>query len=399
MHKSFNSTILVVALIGLIGTQAYSKTDELDAFITAAIEEGHHAGLSACIIKDGGIVWAKGYGWADRENTIPMTPDIVQNIGSVSKAITATAVMQLWEKRLFKLDDDVNNYLPFAVRNPRFPDVPITFRQLLTHRSSIKDGAAYDASYRTGDPKISLADWCREYLTPEGRFYDADDNFHTWKPGETGEIPAQPRAYTNVGFGLLGYLVELIAAEDFAEYTKNHIFAPLEMTETSWYIRDIDLKKQAVPYIYVPADQTENAFIMEMNNTLGLHKDKPLEEGFLPLDFYSFPNISDGLVRTSVNQLSRFLLMYIGGGEYRGAQVLKKSTVDTMLSSDHFSRGLCWEQSRNKQRWYHSGGDPGIRTMALFDPARRWGLIVFSTGSGGGMEKVLTRLIAEAEQY
>jgi CubicO group peptidase (beta-lactamase class C family) len=69
-----------------------------------------------------------------------MTDQTIQNIGSISKTITATAVMQLWERGKFKLDDDVNKYLPFQVRNPHFPDDPITFRQLLTHKAERTPG-------------------------------------------------------------------------------------------------------------------------------------------------------------------------------------------------------------------------------------------------------------------
>jgi CubicO group peptidase (beta-lactamase class C family) len=100
------------------------------------------------------------------ENKIPMTDKTIQNIGSISKTITATAVMQLWEKGKFKLDDDVNGYLPFKERNPYFPDDPITFRELLTHKSSIKDGPAYEDSYACGDPTISLKDWIEDFKLP-----------------------------------------------------------------------------------------------------------------------------------------------------------------------------------------------------------------------------------------
>ena len=399
MKKSTHLLIAAATVLLLFGSVSFAGEENLDSFITKLMEEGHIAGLSACIVKDGSIVWAKAYGWADIANKIPMTTDSVQNIGSVSKTVTATAVMQLWEKGLFKLDDDVNDYLPFKVRNPRFPDVPITFRQLLAHRSSIKDGQAYDDSYKAGDPGMPLGDWCRDYLTPEGKYYNADENFHVWKPGETGEIPAQPRAYTNVGFGLLGYLVERIAEKPFAEYTNKHIFESLGMTNTSWYIRDIDPKTQAVPYLYIPADQTTNPLIVKANKTLGLYKDRPIEEGFLPLDFYSFPNISDGLVRTSVNQLARFLLMYLDGGQFKGTQILKESTLDTILSDNHFGRGLCWSQSRDKKIWLHTGGDPGIRTIVLINPGEQWGVIIFLTGSGDSLSPLMVRLVEEAGRF
>lgn len=399
--KGFVKMLMAAGGIFLLGLYTFSIANDLDTYIKEIMEKTHIPGLSACLVRNDEVIWSKGYGWADIENKIPMTPDTVQNIGSVSKTVTTTALMQLWEKDLFALDDDVNDYLPFKVENPRFPDSVITFRQLLTHRSSIKDGPAYDESYARGDPRISLETWLKEYFTPGGKYYDREENFHTWQPGETGAIPAKPRAYTNVGFGLLGYLVERISDMTFDEFTKKHIFTPLGMNETSWYIRDIDTNKQAVPYIHISAKHADNPDLKSLNETLGLYKNSPVKEGYLPLSLYSFPNISDGLVRTSVHQLGRFLLMYIGEGSYRGRKILEKATVSTILSDDHFGRGLCWHESKlvnGGKVWMHSGGDPGIGTVMMFQITKRAGVIIFVNGSAGGIGKIITRLFEEIDR-
>src|ERR1700730_3807699 len=100
----------------------------------------------------------------------------VQNLGSISKTVVATSVMQLWEKGKFQLDDDVNDRLPFVVRSPSHPETPITYRLLLTHRSGIADSLAYRSSYVCGDPTISLEDWLKGYFTPGGRYYERQGN-------------------------------------------------------------------------------------------------------------------------------------------------------------------------------------------------------------------------------
>jgi CubicO group peptidase (beta-lactamase class C family) len=80
-------------------------------------------GLAACIAKSGKIVWSKEYGWSAIKRRLAMDPDsTIQNAGSISKTVTATAAMQLWEKGKFDLDDDINQYLPFPVRNPSHPE-------------------------------------------------------------------------------------------------------------------------------------------------------------------------------------------------------------------------------------------------------------------------------------
>jgi len=204
------------------------RSDELERRLKEDMERHHIPGLAVCVVKGDRIVWSKGFGFADLAAQVPMNPaDSIQNIGSISKTVTATAVMQLAEQRRINLDEDVNAYLGFAVRNPRFPDVPITCRHLLTHRSSIKDGPAYGMSYTCGDPTVSRLDWLAAYLTEGGEHFDPEQNFHTWKPGEQESLPPEPRNYSNVGFGLLGCIVEKVAGVPFAQYCETHLFEPL----------------------------------------------------------------------------------------------------------------------------------------------------------------------------
>lgn len=89
---------------------------DLDAFIRAKMERDHIPGLIATILKDRQTVWSKGFGWADIQRKVEMSHDTVQNIGSISKTFVGTAVMQLRERGLLKVEDDVNQYLDFSVR-------------------------------------------------------------------------------------------------------------------------------------------------------------------------------------------------------------------------------------------------------------------------------------------
>src|SRR5207237_9877351 len=104
-------------------------------------------GIAGAVVVGDRLAWSNGYGLADVSRRIPMTDTTLMNVGSVSKTVTATAIMQLWEAGRLDLDTDVNEYLPFVLANPRFPDSPISIRQLLTTRSSIQSGRACGASY------------------------------------------------------------------------------------------------------------------------------------------------------------------------------------------------------------------------------------------------------------
>jgi len=194
--------------------------------------------MACAIVGPGRVRWSKGLGLADVEHQRPMRADTLINIASVSKTVTATAVMQLWEQNRFDLQDDVGRYLPFPLRNPHFPAVPITFEQLLTHRSSIKDNwSTYDRTYVCGDSPLALGEWLTAYFTPGGAYWD-NANWHQWPPG-TRNPPAEPRCYSNVGFGVLGYLVELLSQRRFSEFCKERIFRPQGMRHTGWFLREI----------------------------------------------------------------------------------------------------------------------------------------------------------------
>ena len=203
-------TVALLLSLACTGTTAAPTSDitAVEAFISTSIAENRIPGLAAVIVRDGEIAYAKGFGFADQEREVPMTPDTLMNIGSVSKTFVNTAILQLVERGALDLEDDVNRYLSFQVAHPRHPESAITVRQLLTHTASIRDGDAYGASYACGDPAIPLVDWIQGYLAAGGRFYDAG-NFHPWPPGTVF-------SYSNVGYGLLGLLVEVISGEPFA---------------------------------------------------------------------------------------------------------------------------------------------------------------------------------------
>jgi CubicO group peptidase (beta-lactamase class C family) len=403
-RRDFMLTIGGAVLGAAIGCRSGPGTSDLDAFITGMLELDRAPGFAGAVVVGDRLQWSAGYGWADIGREIAMSPDTLQNIGSVSKTVTATAVMQLWEAEQLQLDDDVGLYLPYSVRNPRYADVPITFRQLLTHRSSIKDGPAYGESYACGDPLVTLGEWIEEYLKPGGVYYDPDENFHSWEPG-TVDPPSSPRAYSNVAFGLLGVLVQHVSDRPFNEYCRERIFAPLGMGDSGWFLAEIDTGRHAVPYTLIP-----ESFEIPEGETIEsfLPADDAAEASLKPGSYfphclYSFFNYPDGLVRTSVNELSRFLRAYVNGGVFDGARMLEPATTRLMLSNDHYGRGLCWSTRRLRNGdflWGHGGGDPGISTYMGFRQRDNVGVIMFYNfnDAGDGGEEILERLFAEGEE-
>jgi CubicO group peptidase (beta-lactamase class C family) len=343
-------------------------------------------GIGFCIVKGNTTVWSNAYGWANLANGEPFTTEAIMNIASVSKTVTATAIMQLWEDGQVKLDDDISAYLPGTIRNPYFPDHPITIRQLLTHTSSIQDGPAYTKSYACGDPVHSLQYWITNYLMEQGIYYDENENFLENPPG--GDYH-----YSNVGYGLLGYIVEELTGTPFQEYCRNSIFKPLKMQNTGWFLRETSMSRQVIPYVYIDEDNREE-MITNFSHLFSDEQELQVHEQYATC-LYSFPNYPDGGLRTSLSELSHFLVAFINGGIYEGSRILEKATINKMLSlqiGGNTSQGLCWHRSEFEALWGHGGADPGVRTHMYFSPENKIGVIVFQNNNRGDSFELLKSL-------
>ena len=195
--------------------------------------------VSACIVKNDSVVWSEGYGLSNRLLLKKPTDDTVYYMGSVSKAITATAIMQLYEKGFFGLDDNVSVYLPFDLKNPDYPNVNITFRMLLAHQSSLHDHSITESYvYLFSDRRYS---YVRELLLPDGEAY----NHEYW----ASYSPGREANYSNIGFVVIAYLIEQITGQSFELYCQENIFTPLQMKKSSFDTDCYKIGDLAAPYI------------------------------------------------------------------------------------------------------------------------------------------------------
>jgi CubicO group peptidase (beta-lactamase class C family) len=166
------------------GPLDFPDSAEVDSFILSTMDTYHIQGVAAAVAKDGRIVWTGSYGYAIIDQDVRVADTTLFMLASISKTFTGAALLQLWEAGLFDLDDDINDYLPFAVFNPNHPDSVITFRMLLTHTSSLRDNwNVMYAVYVYGDSPIPLGEYVEQYFTPGGEYYSASANFYTWAPG------------------------------------------------------------------------------------------------------------------------------------------------------------------------------------------------------------------------
>lgn len=406
-RRGFVATSVVLAASAVLKPTARAwsapvsrlRTTRIDAFIREKMERDHIPGVAAAILDREGIVWESGYGWADLETRVSMTTDTLQNIASISKTFTTTAVMQLRDQGLIDLNDDVESHVPFPVRNPRHPNDPITVRQLMTHVSSLRDGIAYSRLYRCGDPALSLGEWLDEYFTPGGRYYDGDENFENWAPGTRWR-------YCNITYGLLGHLVERVSGLPFPEYCRRRIFARLGMPATAWFLAEIDTSRHAVPYTWfdegVARGPAWGGLPLGVIQDTGAGSDAFLPGGYRANCIYNHPNYPDGFLRTSVRQLARYIGTYLNGGITGDTRILEASTVAEMLTPQltHEGRlqGLTWYafEGQGEAAWGHSGGDPGVNTDVRMLLERGIAAIVFTNTHGIQPTDFTTMLLQEA---
>jgi CubicO group peptidase (beta-lactamase class C family) len=357
----------------IVPEQTSASEGNIDQRITFLMRLSGYSALSTCVINNDSIVWSNAYGIANREEQTPATTRTIYVLASVTKTVVGTALMQLYDQGLFQLDDDVNLYLPFDLRNPNFPDEPITIRMLLAHTSSLNTNSMnnyYWMNY-SGDPPFTFfpEPYLRELLLPDGAYYDP----HLWS---TRYHPGDQAMYANVGYDLISYLVELISGEPFLDYCDAHLFIPLDMYRTGFNLSRLPLEDVAVPY------QRFFGKYHQINELDFMFGDMTPPEKYWRPRFYP----AGGLYSTVID-LSHFLIMHMNDGVYNGTQILKKDTVALMhhIDSDNaLGYGLAWMKtiiSKDLIASGHAGDLPGVDTWMLYNQTQDVGVIYFASGN------------------
>ena len=299
----------------------------LDSMCTQAISKGNLPGMVALVARNGKIVYYKAFGTADAESSKPMKRDAIFRIASQSKAITATAVMMLWEQGKFKLDDPISKYIPefknpqvlktFTYSDTSYTTMPakseITIRQLLTHTSGLGYGQIdADERFKMIYQKAGITDLFTTENIPIGESVKklAKLPLH-FNPGEK-------YSYSE-GLDVMGYFIEVISGEPFDQFLRRHIFEPLGMNDTQFYLpqeksdRLVTVQKQdAGKWIAYPTTFYDPQYPIK-----GAKR------------FFSG---GAGLSSTA-KDYATFLQMYLNGGELNGVRILSRTTIQSMMGN------------------------------------------------------------------
>jgi len=206
-----------------------AQTDPIDEYIQAEMKSRSIPGLALVVVKNGDIVKIKGYGFANLEYDVPATPDTVFALASVAKQFTATAIMLLVDQGKVRLDDPINQYLPSSPEQWK----AITVRHLLTHTAGL-------AALFKGFNSLREGGWRTDYTTAQ-MFEAAVKDPISFAPGERWQ-------YSDVGYFLLGMIIEKASGGTYRNFLASHFFKPVGMASTSvtdlWAI----LKNRAAGY-------------------------------------------------------------------------------------------------------------------------------------------------------
>ena len=336
------------------GAASLSDTAALGAFLDGTfapyIDELHIPGAVVTVVKDGRVLYAKGYGYQNVDKKTPVSPATsLFRIGSTSKLFTWTAIMQLVEQGKVNLDADVNTYLKNFQIPPKY-DKPVTVRSLMTHSSGWEDGAlgyliTHDSS-RVQPIDVTLKKHMPARVRP----------------------PDELSSYSNYGAALAGLIVQNVSGMPFNDYIKKNILDPLDMHHATFQEPlPAELKADGVTgYVY------EN----------GVYKAKPFEYvgGFRPA----------GSVSASALDMTHFMIAHLQNGKYGNAQILEPATAQLMhtrtFANDPRLPAMClgfYEQQMGGVRVIgHEGDTQYFHTAMFIVPEAQVGIFMSYVGSG-----------------
>lgn len=375
--KTSAKHLLLLALMGLLlaplltscGTDdesdampASNSQEDFEEFLLDEMDFQEIPAMAILVFKDDQVLYEKYLGQSNREQSTALATNDLFLMASISKTITATALMQLYDQGLFELDDPINDYLDFEVNVPG-ETTAITFRMLLTHTSGIADGSALDDQYFYGeDSPLALATFLEGYLVPGGTYYNASENFYDFEPGTEHE-------YSNEGSALIGVLVEELSGTNFNSYCKQNIFQPLGMNNTFWRLDEIN-QTIVTPYDY--------------------------DGQWTKHEHYTFTDYPNGGLRSTVRDMHQLATAMLQGGQANGHQLLQASTVDRMLRpqiSDIDNQvGLHYfVMNQANNLWGHDGGEQGVATIMGWNKETGTGAIILTNQGEADLDNVLTQ--------
>jgi CubicO group peptidase (beta-lactamase class C family) len=294
--------------------------------------------IAVAVARDGQIIWEEAFGWADRENRVPATPHTIYSLASISKPVTATGLMVLKERGRIDLDRPINEYLGESKINVRVGNpAEATVRRVANHTS----GLPVHTHFFFADELHRLP--------------SRDETIRRY--GNCVTAPGERYQYSNLGYGILDYVIARVSGRTYADFMREEVFLPLGLTHTSVNIGTGLEKHQAVRY-----------------GTDGL-----------PIPFYYSDHPGASAVYASAHDLVRFGMFHLKAHLSDQKAILKDETIDEMqkATADTNEYGIGWGTivPGGRRGVWHSGAMSGVSTVLYVDPAEKVAIVVLSNAS------------------
>ena len=348
-------TLLTFFLTGCLYLISFSQWNDslknaATEFIKKEMKSNKVTGLSVALVRNDSVIWAKGFGMADKDLAKKCSAITVYRVGSVSKLFTATAIVQLAEQGKISLDAPITEIIPeFTINSNGYDINKITVRRLLTHKSGLPSDVFRGLFTPNPDPLDSIISYLKnEHLTND---------------------PGTVMSYSNPGFTLLGYIVQRVSGLPFEKYVQDNILQPLGMSSTSFTLNENNKSLYSCGY-----------------------------EGGKRFDEPALFESPAGLLHSNVSDLSKFMIMAMNNGGLNDKRILKEETMQEMLtyqcpSEIDFSSklGICWFLHDENSEWGWAGGaaEHGGDTYVYHAqltilPELKTGVVVLTNSTHGG---------------
>ena len=412
-------SLLGMALAGAMEPLfAMPAAGSLDAELAAIVNDPalQLASLSVVAIRAGRPVYEGAFGRRFIGNGVlpdkPATPDTLYRIASISKMVTTLGLMRLVEAGRMELDADVSGYLGFTLRNPHFPERPITLRTLLTHRSSLRDDAGYS---------WPLATKLKDVLAPG----DA-------KSWSTRAGPGDYFTYCNLGWGVIGTAMERVTGERFDVLMDRLLLQPLglEAGYNPALLPPAALDRLATLYRKRTTDteiwNPDGPWIPQVDDYSGKPPTPPAGTATYVPGTNATPFSPTGGLRIAARDMGTVMLMLMNGGVHAGRRILQAETLERMFTRQWTADGKggngdtlngffnCWGLGNAQfpdqpgvrlveggfDAAGHLGDAYGLRSVFAFDRKRKNGMIVLvgGTSSDPGIQKGQYSALARFEE-
>jgi CubicO group peptidase (beta-lactamase class C family) len=337
----------------------------LDDQLATAMKKYNTVGLAVAVVHNDKVIYDGVLGKKSIAGDIPLEKDDMFRIASISKSFTATAILQLVEKKKLKLNDDIGDLLGFQIRNPAYPDTKITVKMLLSHTSSLNDSQGY----------FEL-----DVIHPE-KNPEAAKCYNPYAPGTEYQ-------YCNLNFNLLGTVIEKLSGERFDQYIVKHILTPLGLSG-GYCVDSLDQSKLAKLYTY------DKGFV---ESTAAYHPRREIIENYVM--GYSTPVFSPtGGMKISAHDLAQYMQMHMNYGITKGVRIIKKKSSKQMQTpvNQKTGYGLALTKTStfipNKEMVGHTGSAYGLYSTMFFNPKEKFGIVAITNGcetcQGGAYNKLL----------